>query len=168
MNKTEEVMKTAIQMEKDGIKYYTDAAGKIKNEAACKMFKFLIEDEKRHIERWKSVSVKEGFTASEKKESLKTAGKIKTIFSSVSPGITENIQASSEEADVLTEAIKLEEKGIQYYSEKSKELEGKAAELCKIIAEEEKTHRDILLNTLEYIQHNWQWNVDTENWAFEG
>ncbi len=162
----QEVMETAIQMEKDGIKYYSSAAEKIDNDPARKMFNFLIEDEKRHIEKWKAVSREEDIKDSGEKKSEELQRKIKTIFSSIPADIKEKIKASSREAQVLSGAIEMEEKGIKYYTEKASELEGRAAELCRLIAREEKTHRDLLRNTLEYIQNNWHWNVETEEWFF--
>ncbi len=167
MDNVKEVMETAIQMEKDGIKYYSTAAKKINNEFASRMFKFIVEDEKRHIDKWKEIAKKESIEGAGKNESRKTAEKIKTIFSSAGPA-AKKITASSDEADVLSRAVEMEEKGISYYTEKSIELEGKAAELCRLIAEEEKTHRDLLQNTLQYVRSNWQWNVEVEEWSFEG
>ncbi len=167
MDKVKQVMETAIQMEKDGIKYYSDAAKNTESKLAEKMFKFLIEDEKRHIEKLKQVAKEESIDNVGKTESVKTAEKIKTIFSSAGSA-DKKTTASSDEAEVLSHAIGMEEKGISYYTEQSIELEGKAAELCRLIAEEEKIHRDLLQNTLHYIRSNWQWNIETEGWSFEG
>ncbi|MGM0568813.1 MAG: ferritin family protein [Elusimicrobiota bacterium] len=168
MNKLKEIMRTAVQMEKDGIKYYRQAADKINNDVAKKMFDFLIEDEKRHIEKWKEIFEETEIEGVGKEEAKKTSEKIKTIFSSIPEEVKEKLKSSSDEAKVLNGAISMEDKGIKYYSQQAEELQGKASKLCKLIVIEEKSHRDMLQNTLEYILSNWQWNVDTENWMFEG
>ncbi|MFC2092084.1 ferritin family protein [Elusimicrobiota bacterium] len=163
------VIESAIQMEKDGIEFYSEAAKKIDNPLGSEMFMSFVQDEQRHLEKLKEIMSNDNKVSDvgdEKVTVLKE--KIKTIFSDIPQEVAATLQSNAEEKEILQTAIKMEEEGIKYYTDKCISLGGTAGELCSFIVKEEKNHRQILQNTLEYLQDNTSWNIETEGWTFEG
>lgn len=158
------ILESAIQMEKDGIEYYTKAARDIDNPMGEQMFLSLAEDEKRHLKIFEDAlnNTDNDNAGIENIESLQ--GKIKTIFSDKSG----TYDTSSRQKEIIEHAIQMEEKGINFYTENCARLGGKSSETCEFIIKEEKQHRKILENTLEYLQDNISWNIETEGWSFDG
>jgi len=169
MNKdTKKILESAIQMEKDGIEFYTEAAGKIENPMGSRMFNSIVEDEKRHLKKLENVSQNIGLVDVGKPAAGTLNRRLKTIFSEIPEDVQESLNVHTQELKVISAAIRMEEEGIRFYSENRANLEGKAKELCSFIVEEERNHRNILQNTLQYLEENSSWNVETENWFFEG
>jgi rubrerythrin len=166
--KERDIIELAIQMEKDGIEFYNRAADEVENPLGKKMFKSVVEDEKRHLAKLKSAFARMEFSDVGEEKAKELFGKIKTIFSEIPPEVMEALDAHSEELDVIKGAMRMEEEGIKFYAEKCIGLQGKAGELCSFILQEEKNHRNILQNTLEFLEENRNWNVETEHWFFEG
>ncbi|MGM0441873.1 MAG: ferritin family protein [Elusimicrobiota bacterium] len=163
-----EVMKSAIQMEKDGIEFYKDAAKNLQNPMGKEMFKSLVKDEARHLKLWRDLAEDLNLEEFGKEKAKEFSGKIKTIFSDISEDVMGTTKTSAEEKEVIQGAIKIEEKGIKFYSEKAESLSGKNADLAKRVADEERNHRKILENTLQYMENPKDWNVEQEHWFFEG
>ncbi len=166
--KLKQVMKSAIQMEKDGIEFYKDAAKNLQNPLGKEMFESLIKDETRHLKLWRELAKNLDPEEFGKEKAKEFSGKIKTIFSNISQKVMETTKTSAKEKEVIQGAIKIEEKGIKFYSEKAESLSGKDADLAKRVADEERNHRKILENTLQYLVNPKDWNVEQENWFFEG
>ncbi|MBN2406119.1 MAG: ferritin family protein [Elusimicrobia bacterium] len=163
-DKAKQILESAIQMEKDGIEFYTKAAMNVQNPMGKEMFESLVQDEKRHIEKINAAINGMGIGGVGTDNARELHGRIKTIFSEADVPS----DAHSEEIDTIRTAIRMEEEGIRFYTEKCLSLGGKAAELCSFIITEEKNHRNILNNTLLYLEDNKDWNVETEGWSFEG
>ncbi len=162
-----EVIESAIQMEKDGIRFYTETAEMVDNPVGKRLFLSLVEDEKKHLEKLEEASRGMGFKAGEQ-DKKPFPEKVRSIFSDIPGEVRESIDIDARETEALRTAIRMEEEGIRHYSRKLAGMGGEAAELAEFIVKEEKSHRDILENTLTYLTDHNSWAVETEGWNFEG
>ncbi|MFW6134704.1 MAG: ferritin family protein [Elusimicrobiota bacterium] len=163
-----EIIANAIQMEKDGINFYKDAAKNVENPLAKKMFKSIIDDEKRHLKIFKTAAKQQGMQDIGEEKAKEFNKKMQTIFSNIPESVARTLDAHTQEIEAIKGAIKIEEKGIKYYSEKCMQTQGMAKDLCSFVVQEEKNHRRFLENTLNYLEQNMNWNIENEGWFFTG
>ena len=165
---TRKIIESAIQMEEDGIRFYTDAADTVENPLGQRLFKSLVEDERKHLLKLRKVFEGLGFSEEPFRKHPNLKSRVRTIFSSVPEEAAESLDAHASEIDVLRAALRMEEEGIRFYSSRCLPLGGEAGRLAGLIVKEEKIHRDVLQNTLTYLTDRMTWSVETENWFFEG
>lgn len=153
----DEAFKVAINLEKDGLRFYTGAARNIKDEKTRRVFLKLAEDEKLHLELFKKLD-----------EELPSgpAGRPKDIDdevvaylnSLVDTGVFKGVQKrleelkSLEDVDALQIGIQAEKDSILFYQEAYKNSitpSGKKA--FKRLIGEEKKHLIILTERLRQL-----------------
>ena len=129
-------IETAIQIEKDGIVFYTRVAERIENPEGKKMFRTLAADEKAHLELFTKV-----------KESL----------------LQENRWLTPDEIrerplEVLKKGIEMEEASIKFYTEAMEGTDDpQAREMYRYLIEQEEGHRTILQGEYDYIAGTGFW-----------
>ena len=137
----------AIQMERDGGQYYTQAAQSLKDQAAQNMLLSLARDEQRHEEVIKNLqsgnpAMIEGRDFAEIKNVFKLLADTKASF----------FQESDALAQVLQKAIQIEKKSVQLYQFLADQAGPPAQqEIWQKLAAEEQNHVDVLRVTLENI-----------------
>jgi rubrerythrin len=147
-----ELIKTAIQMEKDGHEFYTKAAAQTSDDLGKKLFESIALDEMVHLRTFQKMfddeMGEEEWTAVEK-----TAVKHKDI--PVFPKDLKQVEGASpnsNEIDALNIAMKSEEGAIDYYQKIKEGLtEDKAKQVVEMIIDQEKNHFLLLSEELNHL-----------------
>lgn len=166
METRKDVAAAAVQLEKDGREMYLQMAGRAANTETKKMFESLALDETDHI-KWIQ-NTEPGVSAAEK-ANRRLYERLSHIFADVPEARLRKIAASEGDVEAINFAIDMENKSIAAYEKWA----GDAADedvrsLCRILVDIELFHRQVLENTLEYLEHSPDWFMEQEHWNFEG
>jgi rubrerythrin len=161
-----EAIKTAIQMEKDGLRYYKEAAEKTENELAKKTFLRIAKDEAVHLKTFQQMF--DTVTGSEEWRDLAEftpkVGKV-PIFEGE---IEKKGNVNPSEVDALRIAIDNERKGIEHYKKAAAAAGDKMAkEIFNKIQKEEEYHYDLLQAQLDYLTKSGFW-LDIGEFQMDG
>lgn len=161
-----EAIKMAIQMEKDGLKYYEEAAAATDNELAKKTFQRIAQDEVMHLKTFQKMF--DTITGTEAWRGLaEFTPKVGTV-----PVFEGEIEKKSDvnpsEVDALRIAIDNERKGIEHYK-KAAATSGDemAKQIFTKIKEEEEYHYDLLQAQLDYLTNSGFW-LDIGEFQMDG
>lgn len=151
----------ALQMEKDGEKYYRELAKKSKNDGLKEIFMMLANEEVKHFQFIEKMQQNENLP--EVVES-KVLTEVKNIFTKMRNGKLDfepgHYIDTTEETNAYRKACKIEEQSKQFYLDKAKETTDQQARLMleKLAAEEQKHYR-IMENLVEFVSRpepgNW-------------
>lgn len=158
------LIELAIQMEKDGIKFYEELSTKVPYEPAKKMVLSFADDERRHLRilnEITSMDIEKYLVENLPKE------KVKTVFDEVQGSIdTVTLQ---DELSSLKIALDMEEKSYKLYDEAfSTEKDENLKKLWKRLADEERRHYDIFWNTYDFISNPEEWILREERGLLDG
>lgn len=154
-----DIKSTALQMEMDGIKFYSDLANKTLHPMGRAMFKSFVEDEKLHAKRLRVLLSSP--TVVEKKDTRNPAERLSTIFQEMGEALKKKVNANTNDIEAIKLAVKIEEQGITFYEKAAKNTaDVKERELYRFLAGEEKIHLSILKNTLEYLENTELWDEE--------
>jgi rubrerythrin len=161
-----EAIKTAIQMEKDGLRYYKEAAEKTENEFAKKTFLRIAKDEAVHLKTFQQMF--DTVTGSEEWRDLAEftpkVGRV-PIFEGE---IEKKGNVNPSEVDALRIAIDNERKGIEHYKKAAAAAGDKMAkEIFDKIQKEEEYHYDLLQAQLDYLTKSGFW-LDIGEFQMDG
>ena len=144
-----DVIKFAMQMELDGVKFYEQAAKAAPAELR-EIFEYLADEERRHFKFFHSLS--EGQTSKAGKNLISDSlGQTKNIFVQM---IEQNAQTEfgEEVRETWRQAREIEEKAVAMYTgEAAKENDATRKELLQKIAEEERRHVYLIENVLNFL-----------------
>ena len=144
----------AIKMEKDSIKFYTEAAEKTSNFVGKKMFLSITEDEKRHLEMLTQIFKEINITIKD----VNPMKEIRTVFETLKDKMHDKIKATSDELEAFKIAMQMEQEGIEFYKKAGSEAKSqKERALFERLVKEEQQHFDIFSNTYAFM-------TDTGNW----
>ena len=147
----------AIQMEKDGEKYYREIAGKTNNKGLATIMNMLADEEVRHsqiIEKMK--------TSTPKVPETKILENVKNVFVRMRDK-KETFQPEKFQADVYKKAQEIEKKSMDFNAEKSSVVKDAAQKkVFETLAEEEKRHFFILENIIAFISKPMLWLENAE------
>jgi len=164
-----QIIRTAIKMENDGIKFYKKAADKTYHPFGKGMFLSLMKDEERHLNVFKDILVDLDFSGFEKYFKETPREKIKTVFDEVKNEVKERITASPDEMEVLKIGIKMEEESVRFYENALKKTnDPEAKELLERLILEEKDHYRILDNTHSFLEDSGKWYLWEERAILNG
>jgi len=155
----------AINMEKDAIRFYTEAAEKTKHPAGKKMLLSITEDEKRHMqmlsEIFKEVDIKINEVSPMKN--------MKTIFESMKDSMMKRIEATNDELEAFKVAMHMEKEGIEFYKKAEAEAQKeKEKALFNRLIKEEQQHYSIFANTYSFMADTGNWFMWSEHSIVEG
>lgn len=161
-----EAIKMAIQMEKDGLKYYRDAAEKTENELAKKTFLRIAQDEAVHLKTFEQMF--DTLTGDEEWRDLAKftpkVGKIPMFAGE----IEKKGDVNPSEVDALRIAIDNERKGIDHYKKAATAASDPVAkEIFNKIQKEEEYHYDLLQAQLDYLTKSGFW-LDIGEFQMDG
>lgn len=158
------MLKTALEMEEKGRRFYEQAAASCKNTFGRDMFKSLAQDEIAHAERIKKIfaglEANKGWTDEWKKFEGHKDDLI-AMFYKFTEKNGKLIKADTHDLEALDIAVDLEEKSISFYDgylKGAKDLVERTF-LEKMMVEE-RTHFAILRDTKFYL-------TDPEGWFYE-
>jgi rubrerythrin len=151
-----EAIKMAIQIEKDGKKYYEEAASKTNNELGKKMFESLAKDEMVHLETFQkmfdTIAGKEEWR--ELAEGSPKVGKVPIFDEEVS----EKSKPDTNDIDALRVALDNERDSIELYKKASEEIKDSLArKIFTKIREEEEYHYDLLQAQKDHLTKSGFW-----------
>lgn len=158
-------LEMARKMETDAIAFYTEASGKTTYAAGKKMFLAIAEDEKRHLEMISQVI--KGLQITPKDVSpLKN---VKTVFESMKEEMMKKVQATSDELEAFTIAMRMEKEGKEFYQKALPAAKtDKERSLLERLVKEEEQHYAIFANTHEFLANTGNWFMWEERGIVEG
>ena len=164
-----DIRSLALQMETDGIKFYSDLASKTLHPMGKAMFKSFVEDEKSHAKRLRSLLSSHKETVQTKEKSaINPRERLITIFQEMGEELKKNVNVNTNDIEAVNLAMSLEEKGIKFYENAAKETSDvRDSEIYRFLAGEEKTHFSILKNTLEYLENTELWEAENEGRIYD-
>jgi len=155
-----EILDYAMKMETDGERFYRDAASKISDVGLSHILTMLAGEEKKHftvLEKLKTegnASVEEGALTTD----------VKNVFEQLQESDTRP-SADDSQLDLYAKAREIEEESRRFYLEKADESGSPEAKAVFLkIAEEEKTHYQMLDTIVEFVARpepgNWLENAE--------
>jgi rubrerythrin len=160
-----DALELAMNMEKDAIKFYSEAARKTKYPVGKKMFDTITEDEKRHLEMISEIV--KGLKVTQK--DVSPMKNVKTVFESMKNEMMKKVEASADELEAFKVAMKMEQEGMEFYK---KTLAGAKKEKEKALLErliqEEQQHYAIFANTYQFLAETGNWFLWEERGIVEG
>ena len=155
----------AIKMEKDSIKFYTDASEKAKHLLGKKMFLSIAEDEKRHLEMLSQLFKEMNVTIKD----VNPINNMRTVFETLKDKMQEKIKATKDELDAFGIAMHMEKEGIEFYKKAGSEAKTeKEKALFERLVKEEQQHYDIFSNTYNFLTDTGNWFMWEEHTIVEG
>jgi rubrerythrin len=162
----DEFLNTAIQFERDGFDFYTEAAKNAQSDLARGVFESLAQDELRHISFLKTLSTGDATVKSEN-ESL--AARLRPIFRGAGEGVQQAAQTAEGDIAALNLGIEREDKAVQTYGDAAAGAEDdEFRSLCETLVGIEAGHRKLLENVVEYLEHPDSFFLREERWVVEG
>jgi len=162
-NKSTEILKTAILMEKRGKAFYEKVAEQTSSADVRKIFSLMAEEEQIHVEflskQFASYSKDKKFAKVQLKFDAGVADAI------LSGDIKKQISAASYEAAAISAAIDMETRAIEVYTKQAAEAtDPNEKELFAWLADWEKGHHKILHELNEELKESiW---YDNQFWPF--
>jgi rubrerythrin len=160
-----DALELAVNMEKDAIAFYTEAARKTRYPAGKKMFQAISEDEKRHLEMVSQII--KGLNITHK--NMSPMKNVKTIFESMKDEMMKKVEATADELEAFKIAMRMEKEGLEFYQ---KTLVGAKKEqeraLLNLLIKEEQQHYDLFANTYQFLSDSGNWFMWEERGIVEG
>jgi rubrerythrin len=155
--KTAQAMKTAIEMEKSGHRFFTEASNKVKHEVGRKLFSRLAAEEIDHLRTFEKI-FNEVSGGADWKEAMKAVQPVKRVPYFDEARKEFKAENMSVELDYLKKALDIERDAIQFFEEAIREAESpEAGEIFKRILDEERGHYDLIQSEIDSISGNGFW-----------
>jgi len=164
-DKTIEILKSAILLEKRGQAFYSKIAGQTSGKAVKTFFELMADEEVKHVdvlaEHYKAYRQNEKFIPGEYQENHENSISAKVMTKE----LKEEISAADYEAAAISAAITMEKNAIQLYSDRASEAtDPNEKALYKWLAEWEHQHLNFLAEIdKELIEKIW---YDNNFWPF--
>ncbi len=153
-----DIFQFAMQMEKDGEKYYRKLGLKAEPDEIKYILNWLADEEVKHYQTFKAMSLNEAVAL----PSVDFLKNVKNIFQQMGESQTE-WEPNPSLIKSYQKAQDLEEKSRDFYIEKANEVTVPGQkQLFLQIAEEEKKHYFILENIIEFMRRPERWLENAE------
>ncbi len=156
-----QAIETAIQVEKDGLAFYSQAAERVDSPKGRRMFETLANDEAAHLQLFQNA--RKGLLETGEWPSL-TAVETISPRRSVAPDIfpkgeeTRSVEVPEYELDALKRGIQAEEDAIAFYTEQRDQTDDPDAKaMYAYLIEQEEGHRTILQGEYDYLAGTGFW-----------
>jgi rubrerythrin len=164
MKPTTEALKaieTAIQVERDGLAFYTDAARQIADPGGKRMFESLAADEAAHLGLFEAV--RESLLEEDRwlpPEQVAAMSPSRFAHPPIFPAVDQakTVKVPERQLAALRRGIQVEEESIAFYSEQMdhvKDADGRA--MVAYLIEQEQGHRTILQGEYDYLTGTGFW-----------
>lgn len=167
----EEIMnaiKTAIQLEKDGEKFFKEAANNTNNEQGKQMFRQLALDEARHLKVFQEMF--EGLTGDLKWGELlrDTKGAVKVPIFKEEELKKSKDRGTTADIEALRLALDAEREAISFFGKVADSVDDeKAKEVFKRIQKEEEFHYALIQAEIDHIHNSGFW-FDMADFKLDG
>jgi rubrerythrin len=153
------VFEFAMQMEKDGEKFYREIANKTKDAGLKKIFNTLADEEVIHYNTFKSLHEKSAAKAVESN----VLEKAKNIFTEMKAKGSIQVSDETAQVDAYKQAMKAEEEAYTFYEKKAAEVTDEGEKnILLTFAREERRHYRLLENVIDFVSRPEQWLEDAE------
>lgn len=166
-DKTAQAMRTAIDMEKSGHRFFSDAAATVTNEAGRKVFRRLASEEMVHLQVFEKI-----FTAlTQGTDWKKAVGQIEPVkrvpyFDEAKKQF--KAADMSVELDYLRKALDLERNAMTFFAKAAREAETpEARDVFQSILAEEQSHYDLIQAEIDSINGSGYW-FDVQEFYMDG
>jgi rubrerythrin len=161
----QEVLNVAAKTERDGIKFYADAAVSASNQLVKKMFESFVREEERHLQFIEAIMAKRKVEISHSA----LMAEVKTIFTTAPKSLQGKVQATDNDLKALDFGLQIERKSYDFYTDwKAKTESPEVRALCDTLAEEENRHFHLFTQMKEYLDRTGDWYMVEEGWIFDG
>lgn len=168
-NFLQQVIRTAIKMETDGMEFYEKARDKTSHPFGKEMFLSFKKDEERHLNVLKKILAELDLSGFEKYFGKTPREKIRTIFNQIKDKMQQRIAANPDEMETLKIGIEMEKESIRFYkSSLEKTVDPRAKILLEKLILEEKDHYSILENTHSFLEDSGKWFLWEEKALIDG
>lgn len=153
------VFEFAMQMEKDGEKFYREIAEKTNDPGLQKIFNTLADEEVVHYNTFKKLFEKSGADAVESN----ILDKAKNIFAEMKDSGGFDVSAETAQTEAYKKAMEAEKEAYTFYEAKAEEVDDpKEKQILLTFAREERRHYRLLENVLEFVSRPDSWLEDAE------
>jgi rubrerythrin len=170
-DKTLEVLKMAIDMEKDGKECYRKASQESSNEVGRKLLQSLALEEDTHrqkfVEIYQVIQKREGWPANGFQPDK--GKRLRKLFAATCEVTGVNVKAEAAELDAINTAINKEKKSYDFYHQQSQNATfNTERDFFESLAAEEREHELILVNYYEYLMDPADWFTRVEHHSLDG
>ena len=165
-----EPVEIALNMEKDGRKFYLESAEKVTNEIIKNLLRSLAKDEEDHYNIFKKI-----YDSFKQNDSWPQEAKItansdsRTIFEEYAVKNKEGVKKAGDEMDIVKMALEIEKKSYVFYKKLSDEIEDNNIKMFfEKLSDIENEHYKLLDDTYQYLNNPSDWFVGQEQPIFEG
>ena len=166
-DRTAQAMRTAIEMEKSGHRFFTEASNKVKHEVGRKLFSRLAAEEIDHMRTFEKIfnEVSGGADWKEAMKAVQPARKVPYFDEARKEFKAEDM---SVELDYLKQALDLERDAMNFFEKAIQDAESpEAKEIFKRIHDEEQGHYDLIQSEIDSINGNGFW-FDVNEFRMDG
>ena len=166
-DKAAQAMKTAIEMEVSGYKFFMDAADKVESDVGKKMFTRLANEEIEHQKTFQKIfdEVSGGGEWKAAVKNVQPAKRVPYFDEAREQCACKNLAV---ELDFLNKALELERSAMQFFDKAIIEAGNpEAAEVFRRIRDEEQTHYDLIQSQIDNLTHNGYW-FDVMEYKMDG
>lgn len=161
----EDILKTAILLERRGKAFYTTAARQTESEAARKIFTMMAEEEDEHIEFLSKQFAEYEKSGKFSKNDVEEPADDTEAVMILSEQVKKEISAASFEAAAISAAIDFENRAIEVYQSRADEsADVNEKEMYQMLADWERSHHHLLHKLNEDLKEQ-VWN-DNSFWPF--
>lgn len=167
-----DMVKTALEKEEYGRQMYQKAIDQCQNEVAREIFKILLIEEGVHISRIKKIytDLKEGRGwQKEWSEQGETNPDLKKLFQERASAVDEKVRADSSDMDALNLGLEFEQSAIKFYEDHlSQARETLEKEFITLMIKEEQGHYQALKDMELYFTNPESWYAEHERHVLDG
>jgi rubrerythrin len=166
-DKTAQAMKTAIEMEKSGHRFFTEASNNVRHEVGRKLFSRLAAEEIDHMRTFEKI-FNEVTGGSDWKEAIRAIQPSKRVpyFDEARKQL--KAEDLSVELDYLKKALDLERDAMKFFERAIAEAENEdARQIFQRILDEEKGHYDLIQAEMDSINNSGFW-FDVQEFYMDG
>jgi len=170
-DKTVTALRMAIQMEKDGKEYYLKASQESGNELGKKLLESLAEEEDLHQRQFTEIYIAISDNKAWPKVKFKPDGGkgLKTVFAQAVNNVGSKAKPVDTELEALQTAMSMENKTYDFYTARVSDAAYDAEKkFYQALAEQEKSHHQVLLDYYEYLKDPAAYFVEKEHPSLEG
>lgn len=165
-----EFLRKALDFEKEGLKFYEEALSKVRNHFAREALKFLVNEEKDHIDKilkFNDYLLGRGdFNLDEECRSEARTNIKELVESTVKAGL-KDLQNASTDVEIYRVAMEFEKRGYEFYRNSADEEEDERIKrFATFLVEEEIRHYNLLENTIRYLEDPSYYFEDLGGWIF--
>lgn len=165
------ILKQALQMERESREFYLNAARKVENKLGRQMLESIAKDEEGHHTRLLQLQEGAAVTAlGECRAEYEDAGaRIRALFRQHGAQAAEEVSAETDDLEALNIAMETERKGYNLYREAaSKAKDASSEQVFVFLAGEEEKHFEVLQNMHRYLSDPKAWFLEQEQGLLDG